>query len=158
MSVLVRQSIATLPVWYPSLKQPLTRASPVSLRDVSFQKLDAFRAEEGEPFPLRLGLPGGEVDYGRCLGEVDISYPDLDGLSDSCPGAYHEADESLLSGAAVELENVSYLFSGKVSVVCDVDAVDFSDGFLQVFVADWKFQPAIEFDELELVPGDSSGG
>src|SRR2546428_283381 len=129
MSVLVRQSVATLLVWYPSLKQPLARASSVSLRDVSFQRLDAFRAEEGEPFPFRLSLPGGEVDYGRCLGEVDVSYPDLDGLADSCPGAHHEA-ESLLSGAAVELEDVSYLFSGEVSVVCDVDAVDFSDCFL----------------------------
>src|SRR2546428_11167330 len=107
MSVLVRQSIATLPVWYPSLKQPLTRASPVSLRDVSFQKLDAFRAEEGEPFPLRLGLPGGEVDYGRCLCEVDISYPDLDGLSRSFPRAYHEAYESLLFCAALGLLKVS---------------------------------------------------
>src|SRR5438552_13773411 len=135
MSMLVRQSIATLPVWYPSLKQPLTRASPVSLRDVSFQKLDAFRAEEGKPFPFRLGLSGGEVDYGRCLGEVDISCSDLDGLADSCSGAYHEADESLLSGTAVQLEDVSYLFSGEVSVVCDVDAVDFSDCFLEVFGA-----------------------
>src|SRR3989442_14435703 len=117
MGVLVRQSVATVPVWYPSLEQPLARASHVSFRDVSFQKLDAFRTEEGKPFPLRFSLPGGEVDYGRCLGEVDISRSNLDGFADSCPGAYHEADESLLSGAAVELEDVSYLFSGEVSVV-----------------------------------------
>src|SRR3989442_16041010 len=97
MSVLVRQSVATVPVWYPSLKQPLARASSVSLRDVSFQELDAFRAEEGEPFPFRLGLPGGEVDYGRGLGGICFSWLDFGSFPRFFPRGFHESWRSLLS-------------------------------------------------------------